>query len=528
MGTVFEKRWFMLDFARLRSLERGEMLRLLDILKRSGYNGLGLYVEGAFVPARGRGVPRKGSLTREDADFLKAACGERGLFLFPLTNTVYHMEHFLTQERYADLRDTGGHERYQLKYELPEAKAFVMEKLHEVQSLFGAPLLHVGGDEAILPPERLPDYARFVGDLCRALLNEGITPAVWGDMFWGKPELAPFLPRETVIFDWYYGGHRPESLRFFREQGFADVLPCPCDDGWCHFINRQEPYPEHPQTLDPGEIEAFLEDGAEAGCTGALVTHWEDINGHNLWANLVPIVRAGLYLSGRWDPARSEAEQVEQVLFGRVTPYTEITHILRETATSQASKLPVALWHMPSHALIHEGLAFFVLTRAPGFWAMHLADYPQAEAAARPLLDAWTPAGEIEDACKRALLAVLAAVNASLAMMRLSEGRRVWHEAALAQFEDTARFVSKLDEVTALITQAEQALDDFRAAFLEGIRGTGISDLPMRLQEDIFAEYAGLKAAVASFREPGNEDVAIPAWHELVQDWKPTQGGLVG
>ena len=67
---VFEKRWFMLDFARMRRLHRGEMTDLLDILQRSGYNGLGLYVEGAFALPGTRGLPRPGCLTQDDVDLM--------------------------------------------------------------------------------------------------------------------------------------------------------------------------------------------------------------------------------------------------------------------------------------------------------------------------------------------------------------------------------------------------------------------------------------------------------------------------
>ena len=36
--TVFERRWLMLDFARQRTFVREEVLLMLDMLKRLGYN----------------------------------------------------------------------------------------------------------------------------------------------------------------------------------------------------------------------------------------------------------------------------------------------------------------------------------------------------------------------------------------------------------------------------------------------------------------------------------------------------------
>ncbi|MCQ2429113.1 MAG: hypothetical protein MJ192_02165 [Clostridia bacterium] len=526
---VFEKRWFMLDFARMRRLHRGEMINLLDILQRSGYNGLGLYVEGAFALPGTRGLPRPGCLTQDDVDFIREACRARGITLFPLTNTVYHMEHFLTQERYAYLRDTGPHERYQLRFDHPDAKAFLMERLHALAAMFGTDFLHVGGDEAVLPPERLPEYAAFVGDLCRTLLDEGITPAVWGDMFYGKPALAPYLPRETVIFDWYYGGHRPDSLRFFREQGFREVIPCPCDDGWSHFINRQQSNQGDPRPVSPDEIEAFLSDGAKAGCTGGLMTHWEDINGHNLWANLVPVVRAGLFMSGRWDPSTPEEAQVEPILFGRVTPYTRITHVLRDTTTAPG-RFP---WHLPSHAVIHAELALRMLVSPEGRFGTRFEDYERGADAASALLDTWQPANETEDRAKRAMTAVVAAVRASREMIRLAGSRDLWHQAAEEQFADGQNdpdgiFKEDLEQFLLRIDCARRAHKTAADAFLAGIEGTGISDIPVRIQKKLLAMLDELYDRVSAFlTDPGLKDTAIPAWYELVTGWLPTTGGLV-
>lgn len=526
---VFDKRWFMLDYARMRRLHRGEMTDLLDILQRSGYNGLGLYVEGAFEQPGTRGLPRPGCLSQDDVDFIKEGCRARGITLFPLTNTVYHMEHYLTQERYAYLRDTGPHERYQLRFDHPDAKAFLMARLHELAAMFGTDFLHIGGDEAVLPPERLPEYAAFIGDLCRTLLNEGITPAVWGDMFYGKPALAPHLPRETVIFDWYYGGHRPDSLRFFREQGFADVIPCPCDDGWTHFINRQQSNQDDPHPVAPDEIEAFLADGAEAGCTGGLMTHWEDINGHNLWANLVPVVRAGLYMSGRWDPAVPEEAQVEPIIFGRVTPYTQVTHVLRD-ATCAPGRFP---WHWPSHAVVHAELALRMLVSPEGTFVTRFEDYERGADAADALLDAWQPANDVEDRAKRAMRAVVAAVRASREMIRLAGSRGLWRQAAEEQFcggqyDPCGIFGENLEQMLLRIDSARTAHRDAADAFLAGIEGTGISDIPVLIQKRLLAMLDELYDRVSAFlTDPGLRDVAIPAWYELVTGWLPTTGGLV-
>jgi hypothetical protein len=48
MAAPFERKWFMCDYARQRVFIRDEFILWLDALKRLGYNGLGIYLEGAF------------------------------------------------------------------------------------------------------------------------------------------------------------------------------------------------------------------------------------------------------------------------------------------------------------------------------------------------------------------------------------------------------------------------------------------------------------------------------------------------
>ena len=46
----FERVWYMCDYARQRVFVREEFLLWLDKLQSLGYNGIGLYLEGAFMP----------------------------------------------------------------------------------------------------------------------------------------------------------------------------------------------------------------------------------------------------------------------------------------------------------------------------------------------------------------------------------------------------------------------------------------------------------------------------------------------
>ena len=81
-STLFTKRYFMFDYARQRSFVRSEFLLCLDALSRLGYNGVGLYLEGAFDFNTIPGVIRRGVMTKDDAKLslfisLKSGYGKR-------------------------------------------------------------------------------------------------------------------------------------------------------------------------------------------------------------------------------------------------------------------------------------------------------------------------------------------------------------------------------------------------------------------------------------------------------------------
>ena len=90
----------MFDFARLRSLHKGEFTCLISLLAKLGYQELGLYIEGAFLPERNAGAIREEVLEQEDADWILKEAAEHGMSVLPMTNVLYHMEHFQQSHMY--------------------------------------------------------------------------------------------------------------------------------------------------------------------------------------------------------------------------------------------------------------------------------------------------------------------------------------------------------------------------------------------------------------------------------------------
>ena len=57
--TKFDRRWFMIDMARHYTFSRKEYTIMLDMLQNLGYNGIGMYFEGAFEFKSIPGVSRE-------------------------------------------------------------------------------------------------------------------------------------------------------------------------------------------------------------------------------------------------------------------------------------------------------------------------------------------------------------------------------------------------------------------------------------------------------------------------------------
>ena len=439
--AVFKRRWFMWDFARQRRFDRGEFDIVATKLRDLGFNGIGLYLEGAFeLKSIGGGVLREGIMTCEDAKWVKEKCKALGIDVFPMTNVVGHMEHFLRQERFSQLCTDGS--LYNMDFTLPQAKEFAMKIVNDYIEAFDTDYIHLGGDEVSLTPENRPLYAKFLSGICDDLLARGITPAIWNDMLWNHKELCEPFSREVEIFDWFYYGHRPQSIKYFKEQGFKTVIPCACDNSWNGFAPHQYIRPwvadeDHtPVTAD--EFEAFLSD--EIGIEDpdnlmGLHTHWEDTMGRDLWGQWTMFARSGLYMAGKFNKETDTYEDLERAVFGRVTPYTEVIHIIQEEIHS-------LLLH-PCHGIKLRDLVFNkngyaellkVMERERDGIAAEV-DAPISKMTA--LLEGWKAENEFEEKCRAYLVAMVALIKAAFATYGAFDARKtLYTEAARLQFEE--------------------------------------------------------------------------------------------
>jgi len=468
--VCFERRWFMCDYARQRSFVREEFSLLLDGLARLGYNGVGLYLEGAFAFASIPGVIREGVMTKDDAKWAVEEGKKRGIFVFPMTNVVGHMEHFFWQERFRDLCGKNPN-LMEMNFLDERAEAFAMQIVREYIDAFGTTFMHIGGDEVELTEETKIPYAKFLAKICKNLLDKGITPAIWNDMIWMDQPLCEYFDRRVAIFDWNYYGHRPESPKFFRELGFETVLACPCDNSWENFICHQhaEGYlgARKDMPVKSFEVEAMFEDAKNASVYNGFFTHWENTYGANLWGQWTAFARGGLYMSGKLSEREVNDELIEERLFGRQTPYSAVTHILQDEAPYDPffGMMRNALYKPEAFRKLYSCLHELDGVRKIDFYA--------AAQKAEDLLLTWKPEGAFEENCYRSMLAICDMMRASRTLLAAFDTTKAYNEAAKRQFEDKAFALSVLDEMQKAYDDAIRAIKKYAQTHERAIAKTG-------------------------------------------------------
>lgn len=480
---LFKRRYFMCDYARQRSFIREEFVLWLDALARLGYNGIGLYIEGAFDFEGIPGVIREGVITKEDAAFAVKEGKARGIKVFPMTNVVGHMEHFFRQERFRDLC-APAEDYMQMNFADPRAEAFAMQIVRELAAAFDSDFVHVGGDEVTLTEDERIPYACFLAKICKNLLDDGITPGIWNDMIWMDTPLCEYFDRRTMIFDWNYYGHRKESPAYFESIGFSDVVVCPCDNMWEGFISYQRLTGHLKASRDipvkPYEVEAFFADAVEVACPNGMVTDWNNENGANMWAQWTAFARGGLFMNGKLSAGEENDELIENHLFGRVTPYSAVTRLLQNALPYDDS------FSTMRHALFspsHLKKLYAVSVASAG---KRTLDFDGAAEEVEKMLDDWKVEGDFETCCADALYAVAALIRASSVLLAAFDLHTVYTEAAICQFDDKTQADEKLSRIADAFRHAAKQMGVYGEAHKKAIEKTGHNRYDLvRLSETI-------------------------------------------
>ena len=310
---MFERRAYLLDISRDRVPTNRTLRDLVDILARSGYNELQLYMEHTFAYSNHREVWEEADpMTAEEILKLQIYCDMNGIDLVPCQNTFGHMERWLTKPKYNPLAKfpKGGAMTpwgtikpfpTTLDPKNPGSIALVKELIDELAPNFKSEYFNIGCDETFEIKDG-KEYLDFVLQVIECVKKQEKRPMMWGDIVLKHPELIAELPRDTIVLDWGYEGNHPfmEEGAKFKAAGLSWYV-CGGTSSWRSLGGRVENMREN--------LEAAERAGHHFGAMGYMVTDWGD-EGHwqPLAASLPGLVMGGAFATSGAKSAKMDLE----------------------------------------------------------------------------------------------------------------------------------------------------------------------------------------------------------------------------
>jgi len=320
-------RGYYLDCSRGRIPTLEHLKNVADLLCRYKINQWQLYIEHTYLFQSLTEAWREDTpLTAEDILELDQYCRARHIELVPSLSSFGHMYKILSTKSYCDLCElresekapfsyVGAMEHHTLNVSHPGAMDFVKSLIEEYMPLFTSRKFNICCDETFdLGRDRSAELAREKGaqalyldhvtELCRWLLDKGITPMFWGDIILHHPETYTQIPEGVICLNWGYSPDEPEDgVRALAKMG-ATQYACP---GVCTW-NRWLPL------LRDGfrNNRAMCRHAHQYGAIGLLNTDWGDY-GHicQPWFS-VPGILYGAALA--WRAQEVSYEEMNQAI----------------------------------------------------------------------------------------------------------------------------------------------------------------------------------------------------------------------
>ena len=284
-------RGFYQDVSRGRVLTLDSLKRLVDLLCEYKINEFQLYIEHTYLFRNLSEAWRdEDPLEAEDILELDAYCRERHIELIPSLATFGHMYQILSTKTCAELCELRDSEKIPFSYSYairrhtinpthPAALELVKGMITEYKALFTSRKFNICCDETFdLCSDRSAEaaaregahnlYIRYLAELCRWLLAQGITPLFWGDVLGTVPESFKELPEGVICLNWGYAADYPEDeIRNLAKLG-ATQYACPGVSTWSHLI---------PLLADSfSNIRNMCRYAHKYGAVGLLNTDWGD------------------------------------------------------------------------------------------------------------------------------------------------------------------------------------------------------------------------------------------------------------
>lgn len=286
-----KNRGYYLDCSRGRVPTLKTLKRVADLLCQYKINEWQLYVEHTYLFRDLSEAWREDTpLTAEEIMELDAYCRARHIELVPSLSSFGHMYQILSTKTHCDLCELRDSEKIPFTYSYsgmhhtlnvsnPGAIELVKGMISEYMALFTSRKFNICCDEtfdlgkdrsAALAEEKGTHalYMAHVTELCRWLLDQGITPMFWGDIMWRHPEAYKDIPAGTICLNWgYLPNQRENEIRDLAEMG-ATQYACP---GVCTW-NRWLPLIRHGFSNN----RVMCQHAHKYGAIGLLNTDWGD------------------------------------------------------------------------------------------------------------------------------------------------------------------------------------------------------------------------------------------------------------
>lgn len=320
-------RGFYQDVSRGRVLTLDSLKKIVDLLCEYKINEFQLYIEHTYLFRNLSEAWRdEDPLEAEDILELDAYCRARHIELIPSLATFGHMYQILSTKSYADLCELRDSEKIPFSYSyairrhtinptLPGSLELVKGMISEYKALFTSRKFNICCDETFdLCSDRSAAaaekegahtlYIRYLAELCRWLLEQGITPLFWGDVLGVVPESYNQLPKGVICLNWGYEPDYPEDeIRNLARLGAAQYA-CPGVSTWGHMI---------PLLADSfSNIRAMCRYAHQYGAIGLLNTDWGD------WGHIcdpafsVPGILYGAAFS--WNAEEQSMEEMNEAI----------------------------------------------------------------------------------------------------------------------------------------------------------------------------------------------------------------------
>ena len=284
-------RGYYLDCSRGRIPTLDSLKKTVDLLVKYKINEFQLYVEHTYLFRNLSEAWRNDDpLEAEEILELDAYCRDRHVELVPSLATFGHMFQILSTKSFADLCELPDSDRmpdtfhnamahHTINATDPKALELVKGLIREYSALFTSRKFNICCDETFdLGKGRSAEaaaregaqniYVRYLGELCRWLQEQGLTPVYWGDILAKEPGSYDALPKGGICLNWGYSPDYPEDeIRALAEMG-AVQYACPGLNSWSHLI---------PVIRDGfSNIRTMCRHAHRYGAIGLLNTDWGD------------------------------------------------------------------------------------------------------------------------------------------------------------------------------------------------------------------------------------------------------------